>query len=264
MKRTSTLILLMLFAVLISGCSTVSTHGQYTLERGETLRGNLLLTSGHATLEENSRVTGSVLMTSGSLDVKADAEINGNVFLTSGNVYLGPRAVVRGDVILTSGNVRRGEGARVEGKISRSGFDVGASLFGTFCLPPIVLLAVFLYWLIAQARKRPAAETPTGRTSGLVAGAALILVGTLILIDNWAGLDLNWWALFILIPAASLLASAWRAYQADGRLTAAVRGPLVGGAALLLVAGIFIFSLSWVTLWPLFLIIAGLGVLITR
>jgi predicted small secreted protein len=264
MKRTSTLILLILFAMLVSGCSTVSTHGQYTLHRGETLRGNLVLTSGQATLEEDSRVTGSVFMTSGSLDVKADAEIEGNVFLTSGNVYLGPRAVVRGDVTVTSGNVRRSEGARVEGKISRNGFDVGASLFGTFCLPPIVLLAVFLYWLIAQARKRPAAETQTTRTSGLVAGVVLILVGTLILIDNWAGLHLNWWAICILIPPASLLANAWKVYQAEGRLTAAVRGPLVGGVALLLVAGIFIFDLSWVTLWPLFLIIVGVGVLMTR
>ena len=52
MKRTSTLILLILFAMLVSGCSTVSTHGQYTLHRGETLRGNLVLTSGQATLEE--------------------------------------------------------------------------------------------------------------------------------------------------------------------------------------------------------------------
>jgi len=264
MKRTSTLILLILFAVLVAGCSTVSTHGQYTLERGETLRGNLVLTSGHATLEEDSRVTGSVLMTSGSLDVKADAKIDGNVFLTSGNVYLGPRAVVRGDVILTSGNVRRGEGARVEGKISRNGLDVGANLFGTFCLPPIVLLAVFLYWLAAQTRKRPAAEGPANRTSSLVAGVVLILIGALILIDNWAGLHLRWWALFILIPAISSLASAWRIYRAEGSLTNAARGPLLGGAVLLLVAGIFTFNLSWVTLWPLFLIIAGVGVLIAR
>jgi cytoskeletal protein CcmA (bactofilin family) len=267
MKRTLTLVLLVLFTVLVSGCGAVSTSGDYTLKSGETLRGNLLITSGHATVGERSRVTGSVFMTSGALDLQADAEIEGDVFMTSGNVYLGTRAVVRGDVISTSGHVTRAEGARVEGKISSSGFDIGASIFGTFCLPPVVLLAVLLYWIIERGRKRTITKAPAGHTPTLVTGVVLILIGAIILIQNLTDLNVgnwNWWALFILIPAASSLANAWRVYQVEGRLTSAARSPLVSGAALLLVTGIFLFDLSWGTMWPLFLIIFGLAVLVAR
>ena len=96
MKRTITLVLLVLVAVLASGCvAKVVTSGGYTLRSGETLRGDLLVTSGKITLEEGSRVTGDVFMTSGNLD--ANGKIDGDVILTSGNVNLGPQAVVRGD-----------------------------------------------------------------------------------------------------------------------------------------------------------------------
>ena len=264
MKR---ILILALFTLLASGCVTVSTSGDYTLERGKTLQGDLVITSGRARLEENSRVTGSVFMTSGSLDIKAGAEVEGDVFVTSGNVNLGPGAVVRGDVVSTSGRVTRAEGAQVEGKISSEGFDFGASIVGTFCLPPVILVGVFIYWIIDQGRRRTAAKAPTAHTSTLAAGVVLILIGAIILVGNLTDLDVgtwNWWALFILIPAMSFLVNAWSVFQAERRLSAAVRGPLVSGVALLLVTSIFLFDLSWGTLWPLFLIIIGVGVLITR
>jgi hypothetical protein len=264
MKRTFTLVLLILFTLLASGCATMSMSGTYTLGRGKTLRGNLVVTSGHATLGESSRVTGSVFVTSGHLDVYADAEIEGNVFVTSGNVNLGRRAVVRGDVIMTSGNVNRAESARVEGKISSNGFDIGASIIGTYCLPPVVLLGVLLYWLIDQGRRRAVTEPPAARISTPVVGVVLILIGAIFLAQDLIDLNLNWWALFILIPAVGSLANVWGIYRAQGRLTAATRGPLVGGVALLLVAGIFLFGLSWGTMWPLFLIVVGMGVLVAR
>ena len=104
MKRTLTLVLLVLVAVLASGCvAKVVTSGGYTLRSGETLRGDLLVTSGKITLEEGSRVTGDVFMTSGNLDANTSTtlstggKIDGDVILTSGNVNLGPQAVVRGD-----------------------------------------------------------------------------------------------------------------------------------------------------------------------
>ena len=75
MKRTLPLILLVLFSLLVSGCTTVSTSGDYTLERGQTLSGNLVLSSGNAILEEDTRVTGNVIMTSG--DLLANSEIEG-------------------------------------------------------------------------------------------------------------------------------------------------------------------------------------------
>ena len=102
------------------------------------------------------------------------------------------------------------------------------------------------------------------KNTAWIGGAVLIVIGIVFLLQNISGIDLgNWWALFILIPALGSLATAWRIYQIHGRLTSAARGPLVGGFILLLVATIFLFNLDWGKVWPLFLIIAGLGALAT-
>ena len=99
-----------------------------------------------------------------------------------------------------------------------------------------------------------------------IGGAILIALGIIFLLQN-AGLDIpllrNWWALFILFPAVSSLARAWQAYQANGqRFTGRVSGSTIGGLALLLVSVTFLFGLSWSLIWPIFLILAGLGALI--
>jgi hypothetical protein len=162
MKRTLTLVLLGLFALLVSGCATVSTSGNYVLESGKTLRGDLMITSGLATLEEGSRVTGSVIMTSGVLN--ANGEIDGDIVLTSGNVNLGPEAVVHGDIRGTSGNVSQAEGARVEGRVSTnvSNFSIGrgffARLFGLCCVLPLFIAGVLIVLVVLLTRRRPAAE----------------------------------------------------------------------------------------------------------
>lgn len=105
------------------------------------------------------------------------------------------------------------------------------------------------------------------RASALTAGGVLILIGAFFLarnLTNWSLGDWNWWALFILIPAVGALANVWSIYQSKGHLPAAARGPLVFGVAMLLVAGIFLLELSWGTLWPLFLIVVGVGMLTVR
>jgi hypothetical protein len=105
------------------------------------------------------------------------------------------------------------------------------------------------------------------RPSGFILGGILILIGAILLARNVTGWDFgnwNWWALFILLPAVGSLANAWRMYQAEGRVTAAMRGPLVGGLILLLVTTILLFDLDWGTVWPVFLIIIGLGALVVR
>jgi hypothetical protein len=99
-----------------------------------------------------------------------------------------------------------------------------------------------------------------------IGGAVLIALGIIFLLQN-AGLDIpflrNWWALFILFPAVSSLARAWQEYQSNGqRFTGPVSGSLTGGLVLVLVAATFLFGLSWSTIWPIFLIIAGVGALI--
>jgi hypothetical protein len=90
----------------------------------------------------------------------------------------------------------------------------------------------------------------------------LIALGVIFLVQNYTGVQLgNWWALFILIPASGALAAAWAAWRA-GMHPAAVSGPLVGGLAMLTVAAIFLLELQWSRVWPVFLILAGIGALL--
>ncbi len=104
-------------------------------------------------------------------------------------------------------------------------------------------------------------------TNNLIAGGVLVLIGAVFLAQNLTDLDLvnwNWWALFILIPALGSLVRVWQIYQTEGQLTAAARGPLIGGLVMLLITAIFLFNLNWGAMWPVFLIIAGISVLLAR
>lgn len=96
-----------------------------------------------------------------------------------------------------------------------------------------------------------------------IGGAILILLGVIFLIQNLTGFALaNWWALFILIPAVNAFGHAYSTYRAEGRLSGPVRGSLFGGLVLTFVAFVFLFNLKFGTLWPVLLIIGGIGLLI--
>jgi hypothetical protein len=98
-----------------------------------------------------------------------------------------------------------------------------------------------------------------------IGGAVLILLGIVALLQNLdiAGAVLqNWWAVFILIPAARSFERAWRHYQSSGsQVTRSVTGSLLGGLALTMVAMTFLFGLDWSLMLPIFLIVAGIGAL---
>jgi hypothetical protein len=99
---------------------------------------------------------------------------------------------------------------------------------------------------------------------GWAGGAVLIVIGIIILMQNFGRLYLNnWWALFILIPALGAFGNAWRSYQdAGGRLSSHARGSLIGGLVLSMITAIFLFNLSWTILGPTLIILAGVGILI--
>jgi hypothetical protein len=105
---------------------------------------------------------------------------------------------------------------------------------------------------------------PTHRTApAWVIGGVLILVGIIFIVKNVSGFVLhNWWALFILIPALGSLVTAFQMWERhDRRFSAASRGPLLGGLVLLAVSAVFLFNIDWGKVWPLFLILIGLGVM---
>lgn len=94
-------------------------------------------------------------------------------------------------------------------------------------------------------------------------GIVLIVLGGIFLLQNMTPFRLvNWWAVFILIPAAGSFASAWRRYKEDGRLSNGARGALFGGLIFSVVAAIFLFNLDLGKLWPIFIIAAGLAVMV--
>ena len=102
------------------------------------------------------------------------------------------------------------------------------------------------------------------RSGGWVGGAILIALGVLLLAQNMMGFYLhNWWALFILIPAAGAFGRALTQYRsAGGRLTGQARGSFLGGVILTMIAATFLFGLSWTILGPALLILVGASLLI--
>jgi len=98
-----------------------------------------------------------------------------------------------------------------------------------------------------------------------MAGIVLIVIGGIFMLRNFDFIDIghNWWALFMLIPIGYSLSSAWRRRQAhNGAFPAEARGALLGAAVLTLVMCIFLFDLNWGAMWPVFLILGGLSVIL--
>ncbi len=106
--------------------------------------------------------------------------------------------------------------------------------------------------------------TARGSRGAWIGGAILVILGLVFLLQNMGLFVLvNWWALFILIPAVAAFGSAWRSYQAaGGRLTGGARGSLIGGLVLVLVAAVFLFGLNWGVVGPLLIVLAGIGLLL--
>ncbi|HEX9075445.1 MAG TPA: hypothetical protein VF932_06675 [Anaerolineae bacterium] len=100
------LVLAVLLALPLTGCSQFVGDNNFTLGGGETVSGDLIAPSSNVRLEQGSRVTGSTIMLCCNLN--ADGEIDGNIVMVAGNVMTGPNALIRGRLIVISGNVLRG------------------------------------------------------------------------------------------------------------------------------------------------------------
>ncbi|MCL4262774.1 MAG: hypothetical protein KJ069_06145 [Anaerolineae bacterium] len=111
---------------------------------------------------------------------------------------------------------------------------------------------------LKDEEKEGAAE---GNGSNWIVALVMIVVGIGLLASNFTEFSFNnWWALFMLIPATGMLRAVWVDYQAHGHLTGRSTGPLIGGLAILVMMGVFLFNLSWSGLWPLGLIFGGIAV----
>ena len=106
------------------------------------------------------------------------------------------------------------------------------------------------------------------RMGNWAVGVIVMVIGIIFLAKNlgWTGPDWafdNWWALFILIPAFGSFAGAWRSYRTNGRrLNGDGARTLMIGLLLLAVTVIFLLELNWGRVWPVLLVIVGIGMLL--
>jgi hypothetical protein len=114
-----------------------------------------------------------------------------------------------------------------------------------------------------QNQDRDSAVQNTGDqdNGSMIGGAVLIALGVIFMAQNIGGMHLgNWWAWFILVPAAMAFWQAYQAYlEAGQRVTQKVWGLAAGGLVPCVIGLIFLFNLNFGTLWPFLLIAAGVA-----
>jgi hypothetical protein len=100
------------------------------------------------------------------------------------------------------------------------------------------------------------------RSAALWAGVPMIIIGIVFLLRNVGGIEFNnWWALLMLLPAVFFFGRAYRFYQSKGSLTAPARTSIMVGLLIAATASVFLFNLNWAVVWPVFVILVGLGFL---
>ena len=94
-------------------------------------------------------------------------------------------------------------------------------------------------------------------------GAALIVVGALFLLNNFGIANIrihNWWAIFILVPGLNMLVSSARA----GRSKPGSGTSSFWGLFMVALSMSFFFDIDWDWLFPGFMILGGIYLLIFR
>ena len=113
-----------------------------------------------------------------------------------------------------------------------------------------------------QSRATESAQVELDSEANWIPGVVLIILGAAFLVANLWDFHLdNWWALFILIPAVTNFGNAWQTYQANGRFTSGARSATMWGLIFTIISATFLFNWDWGNIWPLFLILAGLGIM---
>jgi len=111
----------------------------------------------------------------------------------------------------------------------------------------------------------------TRQPSNIWIGLVFIFGGAVVLLNqmNILSFELNWWALFILLPAFGILNSAYNRFRAIGSLFSmdvtvpALIGLFMVGLSFSLLVGIK-WNINWSLYWPIILILIGLGMIFGR
>ncbi len=89
--------------------------GNYVLEAGKDLYGDLVVMGGTARTEKGSTVHGNVVIMGGTAAIAGT--VTGDVTILGGSVHFYSTALVKGEVTTFGGSISRDEGARVEGEV---------------------------------------------------------------------------------------------------------------------------------------------------
>jgi len=120
------------------GDGVVIFGGDFTLESGKEVDGDLVVVGGNVVLEEDSTVEGTVFIIGGRATVAG--AVDNELVVFGGDVELKSTAVVEGDVVIWGGHFEREEGAIVEGNILEGaalGFPRGPRITRVVPVPPI-------------------------------------------------------------------------------------------------------------------------------
>lgn len=87
----------------------------FTLEKGDTFNGDLVVIGGNVILEEATSLNGNLVVIGGT--IKSDGETKGDIVVVGGQISLEKAALVTGDVVTIGSQLTRVEGAKIEGEV---------------------------------------------------------------------------------------------------------------------------------------------------
>lgn len=94
------------------------------------------------------------------------------------------------------------------------------------------------------------------------AGLMMVGIGVIFLINEITNFQIiNWWAIFILVPAVLNWGNAYKLFQETGTITKEVIQMVLTSLFPVIVASIFFFDMDWGKVWPVFIIIGGVTAL---
>jgi drug/metabolite transporter (DMT)-like permease len=109
------------------------------------------------------------------------------------------------------------------------------------------------------------------KSSNLWLGLIFVFGGIALILNqfNLLPFELNWWALFIMLPAAGMLSGAYNRFRSHGNafsmdiaFTALIGFFLVALSFSLLVGAAW--NINWSLFWPVIIILIGLGMIFGR
>ena len=111
----------------------------------------------------------------------------------------------------------------------------------------------------------------TKQSSNLWMGLIFIFGGIAVLLNQLGLLsfELNWWALFIMMPAAGFLSGAYNRFRANENLFSmdvafpALIGLFLVGLSISLLVDV-VWNINWSLVWPFIIILIGLGMIFGR